>query len=442
MAIVTPFGEACPLIGGFNRRRTSGRWLQMADVEDARTPVARLSARRREVPGVMQSLARQARLIALACLLVDVVMFAVATPDLPGALRIGGLITIVCVDAALALPPRYSGQVAVAHAATAVGLALLLQATPGADWDLIGSVIAAYRTGAWLRDRSSIGAVIVLAAGIAIAESVAGPGDMLAAVTGVVKDAFIPWLVGRYTSARRGYIAELHHNREMEVRDATAEMERAAERLRTSIARDLHDVISHHVSAIGVHAGAARLKLAARPEFADPDIIDSLTAVEASSRSAMLDLRRVLDILHRTSDSTSQIGLGNLDELFDGVRRSGLAIRFQVTGMPRELPGSVDIALYRIAQEMLTNALRYGDGTTVDVDLDFGENHVVLSVRNGIGPRQERADRPSTGRGLVGIRSRVALFGGTVSHGPDGSGKTWETRVNVCFDASSSGEAL
>jgi signal transduction histidine kinase len=196
------------------------------------------------------------------------------------------------------------------------------------------------------------------------------------------------------------------------------------------------------VSAIGVHTGAARLKLAARPEFADPDIIDSLTAVEASSRSAMLDLRRVLDVLHRTSDPTSQIGLGNLDELFDGVRRSGLAIRFQVTGTPRTLPGSVDIALYRIAQEMLTNALRYGDGTTVDVDLEFGANWVVLSARNGIGPRPERADRPSTGRGLVGIRSRVALFGGTVSHGPDDSGRIWETRVSVCFDLSSSGEAL
>ncbi|MEU8397015.1 histidine kinase [Nonomuraea sp. NPDC048892] len=390
--------------------------------------------------GVMQSLARQARLIALACLLVDVALYVVATPALPAAPRIGGLVAIVCVDAALALPPRYSGHVAVAHAAAAIGLALLLQATPGADWDLIGGVIAAYRTGAWLRDRSSIAAAVVLAAGMAVAESVAGPGDPLSAVTGIMKDAFIPWLVGRYTSARRGYIAELHHNREMEVRDATAKMERAAERLRTSIARDLHDVISHHVSAIGVHTGAARLKLAARPECADPDIIDSLTAVEASSRSAMLDLRRVLDVLHRTPGSAGQLGLGNLNGLLDGVRRSGLGIRFQVAGPPRRLPGSVDIALYRIAQEMLTNALRYGNGGTVDVDLEFAGERVELGVRNGIGTCPQRAERPSTGRGLVGIRSRVALFGGTVTHGPDAAGKTWETRVSVRFDAPSPGE--
>ncbi|MEV5893209.1 sensor histidine kinase [Nonomuraea fuscirosea] len=388
----------------------------------------------------MQSLARQARLIALACLLVDVALYVVATPGLPAALRIGGLIAIVGVDAALALPPRYSAHVAVAHAAAAVGLALLLRAAPGADWDLIGGVIAAYRTGAWLRDRSSIAAAVVLAAGMAVAEPVAGPGDPLSAVTGIMKDVFIPWLVGRYTSARRGYIAELHHNREMEVRDATAKMERAAERLRTSIARDLHDVISHHVSAIGVHTGAARLKLAARPECADPDIIDSLTAVEASSRSAMLDLRRVLDVLHGTSGSTGQLGLGNLDGLLDGVRRSGLGIRFQVAGPPRGLSGSVDIALYRIAQEMLTNALRYGDGGTVDVDLEFAEERVELSVRNGIGTCPQRAERPSTGRGLVGIRSRVALFGGTVTHGPDDAGKIWETRVSVSFDAPSPGE--
>ncbi|MEV5407768.1 histidine kinase [Thermopolyspora sp. NPDC052614] len=388
----------------------------------------------------MRSLARQARLIALACLLVDVVMFVAETPGLPGPLRIGGMLLIVAVDAALALPPRYSGQVAVAHAATAVALAALLKAAPEADWDLIGTVIAAYRTGAWLRDRASAAAVVTLAVGMTAATWVAGPGDLLAAVTGIVKDAFIPWLVGRYTSARRGYIAELRHNREMELRDATAEMERAADRMRTSIARDLHDVISHHVSAIGVHTGAARLRLAARPECADPDIIDSLTAVEASSRSAMRDLRRVLDVLHRTSHSSGQVGLGDLDELFDGVRRSGLAIRFRVTGVPRRLPGSVDIALYRVAQEMLTNALRYGDGTTVDVDLAYCETRVVLSARNPIGPRPQQSDRPSTGRGLAGIRSRVALFGGTVSHGPDGSGRTWETSVSVCFDAALPGE--
>jgi signal transduction histidine kinase len=147
----------------------------------------------------------------------------------------------------------------------------------------------------------------------------------------------------------------------------------------------------------------------------------------------------MLDLLHGSAESAQQPGLGNLDELFDGVRRSGLATRFTVSGVPRGLPGSVDVALYRITQEMLTNALRHGDGGAVDVTLDFGESGVVLSARNGIGDRAERGDRPSTGRGLAGIRSRAALFGGTVSHGPDPGGGRWETRVGVPYGASSPG---
>ncbi|WP_432825747.1 sensor histidine kinase [Dactylosporangium sp. CA-092794] len=406
------------------------------------TSGTRWSTRRDEAPGVMRSLSRQARLVALMCLLVDVAIFVNATPDLPASVRIVALIAIVGVDTALALPPKYSGPVAVAHAVAAVGLALVLRSTPDPNWSLAGGMIAAYRVGAWLRDRSSIGALLALALAAALAESVASFSTVLTIAIAAAQNAFIPWLVGRYTSARRGYISELRHNRELELRDATAEMERAADRLRTSIARDLHDVISHHVSAIGVHTGAARLKLAARPGFADPEIVDSLTAVETSSRSAMLDLRRVLDVLHRTSDSTNQIGIGNLDELFEGVRRSGLAVRFEVSGTPRELPGSLDIALYRIAQEMLTNALRYGDGTTVEVELGFAEESVVLSARNGIGSHTEYDDWSASGRGLAGIRSRAALFGGGVSHGPVAGGSTWETKVNLCSDTPLSGETL
>ncbi|WP_218163948.1 sensor histidine kinase [Actinomadura madurae] len=413
----------------------------MANADDAGTAVARASPRWADAPRVMRSLERRALPVAVACLLVDAVVVGVATPDLPVALRAGVLAAVVGVDAALALPVRYSGWVVVLHAVTAVGLAVVLRGTPEPELDLVGTVIAAYRAGAWLRGRWSVGAVSALAVGAVTAQLVADPANPLAAATEMMKDACIPWLVGRYTSSRRAHISELRHNRENELREAAAEMERAVDRVRTSIARDLHDVISHHVSAIGVHAGAARMKLAAKPEFADSEIMDSLGAVESSSRSAMADLRRMLDVLHEKADSTDQLGLANLVDLFDGVHRSGLAVRFRVSGAPRGLPGPVDAALYRITQEMLTNALRYGDGNVVEVDLDFGETRIVLTARNGIGPRSERGDRPSTGRGLDGIRSRAALFGGTVSHGPDAAGRTWVTRVSVSCGAPSPGEA-
>jgi len=414
----------------------------MTDVDEAGAPAARGPARRTEATREAWSLNLQARLVALACVLVDGAVFVSVTPHLSPGVRTGGLAVVVVVDLALALPTRWSGWTALAHAAAAVGLALAVtgQAEP---LDLVGTMIAAYRAGAWLGDRASAGALVALSVGGLLAESSAGTPDVLTALTEAMKDAVIPWMVGRYTSARRSYISELRHNREMELRDATAAMEKAAGRMRTSIARDLHDVISHHVSAIGVHAGAARMRLAAGPAAPDPEVMASLAAVESSSRHAMVDLRRVLDLLHhrpgRRPGTAHQPGLDDLDELLDGVRRSGLPARLEVRGTPGDLAGSVDVALYRIAQEMLTNALRYGDGSMVELRLDFGATDVTLTARNRIGETPERG-RLSTGRGLAGIRGQAAVFGGTVTHGPDPAGRHWEVSVRLPYDASASKE--
>jgi signal transduction histidine kinase len=177
----------------------------------------------------------------------------------------------------------------------------------------------------------------------------------------------------------------------------------------------------------------------ATPGFADREIIDSLTAVGMSTHSAMAELRRMLDILHGSSDSANQPGLGNLRELFDGVRRAGLDVRFTARGTPRGLRGVIDAALYRILQEMLTNALRYGDGVAVDVELEFGETVAVLTARNTISSWSEPRHYPSTGRGLAGIQSRAGQFGGTVSYGLDAGTRIWETRVSLSYGAPMSG---
>jgi signal transduction histidine kinase len=388
----------------------------------------------------MPSLIRQARLAALACLLVDAAVLADATGHLPVSHRTAALIGIVVADALLALPTKYSGRLACLYAVATMVLALALRTTPDIEWGLAGGTLAAYRVGAWMRDRASVAAVLVLAAGAVGWGALASGATAVAIWTGPVRNAFIPWLIGRYTSARRRYISELRLGRELELRDATAQMERATDQLRASVSRDLHDVISHHVSAIGAHAGAARLRLAARPGTADPETTKAIAAVEHSSRAAMADLRRVLDILHGSPDPTNQIGLGNLDQLFDGVEGSGLNVQFKVSGEPRQLPGSVDIALYRIAQEMLTNALRHGDGEGVVVELTFTAGAVELSARNGIGPPPEVGEHPLSGRGLAGIRGRAALFGGQARYGPTVGGKTWETKVTVRDETPPRGE--
>jgi signal transduction histidine kinase len=375
-------------------------------------------------------------LVAAVCLLADVAAFITAGPvSQLRALDWAVLAAVAVVDAALALPARHSGWVALAHAVVRFAAeGLLGGSTIGRQANDAGSLIAGYRAGAWLRGRAASMALAVLALGIGGASQFSRGHDGGVLLVEVTKNALLPWLVGRYTTARRAHIAELEQRAENQRRDAHAAVEHAVAEERSAIARDLHDVISHHVSAIGVHAGAARLGL---NTATSPDgIADSLTAVETSSRSAMVDLRRLLDLLHGdASDVSRQPGLDNIEELLDGVRRAGLPTRLSTQGSGRRLPGSLDIALYRITQEMLTNALRHGDGSPVEVELRYHEASVSLTARNGISPavstptssQHPTSEWRESGRGLAGIRKRAAIFEGTFAYGPDPGGRTWET---------------
>jgi signal transduction histidine kinase len=381
------------------------------------------------------ALARQSLLVAAVCLLADVAAFLTVEPVSQfRAVDWAVLAAVVLVDAALALPARYSGWVALAHAVVKVAAAGLLGgSTLGSQASDAGFLIAGYRAGAWLRGGVATAALAVLALGIGGSYLLPQGRDGGSLLVEVMKNALLPWLVGRYTTARGAYIAELEQRAENQRRDAHAAVEQAVAAERSTIARDLHDVISHHVSAIGVHAGAARLGLSAATS---PGISDSLAAVETSSRSAMVDLRRLLDLLHGDpSDVSRQPGLDNIEELLDGVRRAGLPTRLSTHGPVRPLPGSLDVALYRITQEMLTNALRHGDGSAVEVGLRYHEASVSLTARNGISPavptppssRHQASERRDSGRGLAGIRKRAALFEGTIEYGPDPAGRMWET---------------
>jgi signal transduction histidine kinase len=375
-------------------------------------------------------------LVAAVCLLADVAAFFTAGPvSQLRALDWAVLAAVAVVDAALALPARHSGWVALAHAVVRFAAEGLLGGlTIGRQANDAGSLIAGYRAGAWLRGGAASMALAVLALGIGGASLFSRGHDGGVLLVEVTKNALLPWLVGRYTTARRAHIAELEQRAENQRRDAHAAVEHAVAEERSAIARDLHDVISHHVSAIGVHAGAARLGL---NTATSPDgIADSLTAVETSSRSAMVDLRRLLDLLHGdASDVSRQPGLDNIEELLDGVRRAGLPTRLSTQGPGRRLPGSLDIALYRITQEMLTNALRHGDGSPVEVELRYHEASVSLTARNGISPavstppssQHPTSEWRESGRGLAGIRKRAAIFEGTFAYGPDPGGRTWET---------------
>ncbi len=198
---------------------------------------------------------------------------------------------------------------------------------------------------------------------------------------------------------------------------------------RTRIARELHDVVAHAVSVMVVQAGAARFALGADED----EVRDRLLSVEETGRTAVRDLRRLLDLLRADDeddgDGGPQPGLAQLPSLVDQLQRAGLPVRAEVD-LPREvLPAALDVTAYRVLQEALTNVLRHSAADWAVVRVHVADDILVLEAADGGPARPRTAERLSTGHGLVGIRERVALFGGTLEAGPEGSG--WRVRAEL-----------
>lgn len=382
---------------------------------------------------VSKSLARQSVIVAGAAALVDATVlgfcgvFTVA-PWHTAAV----LVCLAAADLALAAPPRTAGVVALAHVLVRLlATLLLLRHGFGASFADVGFLVAGYRAGAWLAGPKSVLTMLALCAGVAASHLLARGHDSygwLFLLAGTVSAGCVPWLVGRYTAARGAYIADLEQHAKLRQQEHRVALERVVTEERAAIARDLHDVISHHVSAIGIHAGAARMALAGSTNAA---ATRSLTAVESSSRAAMEDLRRQLDLLHgRDDESQRQPGLADVDRLVEHVREAGLAVEVVVRGPVVALPESLNITLYRIVQEMLTNALRHGDGVHARLEVTYGPKRVSILATNPLPPTPP-APGTSAPRGLGGMRRRAELFDATLRYGPDQDGTRWRTEVTV-----------
>lgn len=224
-----------------------------------------------------------------------------------------------------------------------------------------------------------------------------------------------------------GDLSRIRAERERQLASRTRELElerernaaRAVVEERVRIARELHDVLAHHVSVMGVQAGAARHVLHRDPARA----AEPLAAIESSARSAVVELQRMLAFLRsdddeRGGDRAPQPGLGQLDRLVDDVRRAGLEVDLRVEGDVHALPDTVHLSAYRIVQESLTNVLKHaGPRTRATVWVHRGADRVEVEVvDDGRGPRD--GDGTGTGSGLVGMRERVGLHGGSLEIGP------------------------
>lgn len=191
---------------------------------------------------------------------------------------------------------------------------------------------------------------------------------------------------------------------------------------RVRIARELHDVVAHHVSVIGVQAGAARTVLNRDPARA----AEVLASIEGESRQAVSELQRLLGILRQsgdTDDLAPQPGLGQLATLTAAVEGSGIAVAVQVEGPERPLARTVDASAYRIVQESLTNAIKHSGATSARVRLRYGVDALELAIEDDGAGAEGAADptpRASTaaGLGIVGMQERAALHGGTIDAGP------------------------
>jgi signal transduction histidine kinase len=195
----------------------------------------------------------------------------------------------------------------------------------------------------------------------------------------------------------------------------------AVEAERSRIARELHDVVTHNVSVMVVMAGAARKTLQRDPEQAT----NALLEVESAGRAAMAELRQVMGLLTESVREQHQLapqpGLDQLEPLVSRIRATGVPIAYRVLGEPRSLPAGLDLTAYRVVQEALTNTVKHASGASVDILVDYKPSRLSLDIADSGGvPGQSAAS--GNGRGLIGLRERVSVHGGTVSAGPRAHG--------------------
>ncbi|MEU1076039.1 MULTISPECIES: histidine kinase [unclassified Streptomyces] len=233
--------------------------------------------------------------------------------------------------------------------------------------------------------------------------------------------------------ARRAHRAALEERGWLLERERESATRTAVDAERARIATELHDIVSHNVSVMVVQAGAAREVLATMPDEAAA----AMSAVETAGRNTMTELRHLLGLLAPAQngddepydvDLSPQPSLSRLSPLIDRIAFAGLPVEMRVSGEPRPLPSGIDVTAYRIIQEALTNALKHAEGAKAEVTVRYADHSLRVEVLNS-GPSILSGGRPApveepapgepvpgradgTGRGLIGLRERVAVYGG------------------------------
>jgi signal transduction histidine kinase len=318
---------------------------------------------------------------------------------------------VVC--APLALRTRFPLSAWVFSAAALIWSSLVIPpgSIGGPDVPVAGALVYAlclYAVTVRAKPRIVIAAAIATVIGAAFVDTAVVPQGVFLAV--------VPVLLGVVVRVRRSGARQLA---EQERRHSG---ERALLEERQRIARELHDVVAHHMSVIAIQAEAAPYKTADPPA----ELVESFGEIRASALAGLTELRRVLGVLRTGGqDTTPQPGLDELDSLLDSARSGGVSVTVTCSGEPVTLPEGVDLSAYRIVQEALSNAMRHAPGSRVVVQVAYRLGSLALEVRNdavasvlvGSGAREAGG-----GHGLVGMRERATMLGGSLEAGPTEDG--------------------
>ncbi len=216
------------------------------------------------------------------------------------------------------------------------------------------------------------------------------------------------WYIGKLVRTRAEHAAQLE-------RERAGEADRAVAEERTSIARELHDVVAHRVSLMTVQAGAAKTIAGDNPQAA----LQAMEAVEHAGREALDELRHLLGVLRPKADGGSlgpQPGLAGVPRLVDQFGEAGLDVSLTMSDVPTDLPARVDLSAYRIIQEALTNVLKHaGPGARTEVRLGINNHAVSIEITDD---GHAATILPGSGHGIMGMRERAVLLGGSLTAGP------------------------
>jgi signal transduction histidine kinase len=325
------------------------------------------------------------------------------TGELPWGAR-----TLIAAAVALPLLVRRRNPYPLLVAGTAAWVVM------SAPWGLmvaLYTVSARPRRPRWYLPGVAVLALVVLARLLLPATRSPEMSGSLAVIVAVLVVG-VPVLLGLWVGARRALIESLRERAERLQAQQHLEAERAKAQERARIAREMHDVVAHRVSLMVLHAGAlevARL---------DPEAARQAGLIRRTGREALEELRHILGVLRQQGDGAPldpQPTLADLDGLVQRSRGAGMKIALVVEGERRALPATVERTAYRLVQEALTNAHKHAAGAAAEVRLRYGPERLELTVRNARPPDGRAAGPalPGGGHGLLGLRERVELLGGT-----------------------------